>query len=125
MIEASHITHLGASPILIKTPSESGGGQVIARCPKCYVTVWSNYGAGPVIRFLRVGTLDHSDSLEPDVHIYTNSKLPWVRLPEGARSFGEYYEIKDVWSEDSLERRKLFLAEVMRWRAEQKAAVSS
>ena len=125
IIEASNVTHLGASPVLIETPSESGGGQVIARCPKCSIAVWSHYSAGPVICFLRVGTLDNPHKVEPDAHIYIDSKLPWVRLPEGARSFGEYYEIEDVWSKESLERRKLYLPEVLKWRAEQKREPTS
>jgi hypothetical protein len=73
-----------------------------------------------VICFLRVGTLDNPYEVEPDVHIYIDSKLPWVRLPEGARSFGGYYEIGDVWPEESLERRKSYLPDVLKWRAEQK-----
>jgi len=70
---------------MINTPSLSGKGQVIARCPKCFVAVWSNYsGGGPAIRFVRVGTLDEGHGLEPDVHIYTGSKVGWVVIPEGA-----------------------------------------
>src|SRR5258707_6690502 len=39
----------------------SGKGQKIARCPKCRIAVWSNYsGAGPSVRFVRVGTLDEA-----------------------------------------------------------------
>jgi hypothetical protein len=78
-----------------------------------------------MICFVKVGTLDNPCGVEPDVHIYTDSKLPWVRLPEGARSFGEYYEIDDVWPQESLERRKLYLPEVLKWRAEQKRAATS
>lgn len=122
MVETSRITLLGASPILIETPSESGDGQVIARCPKCHVAVWSNYGAVGMVRFVRTGTLDKPDQIEPDVHVYTDSKLPWVRVPEGARSFKEYYELEDVWSKESLERRMIYLPEVKRLRAERNAA---
>jgi hypothetical protein len=74
---------------------------------------------------VRVGTLDHPDGVQPDVHIYTESKLPWVRLPDGARSFEQYYEIEEVWSRESLERRKVYLPEVARWRAEQRGAAAS
>jgi len=63
--------------------------------------------------------------VQPDVHIYTDSKLPWVRLPEGVRSFGEYYKIEEVWSKESLERRKEFLPEVEKWRAARKAAAAA
>jgi hypothetical protein len=63
--------------------------------------------------------------LVPDVHIYTNSKLPWVRLPEGVRSFGEYYAVEDVWSKESLQRRKVYFPEVEKWRAQGRAAAAT
>jgi len=70
--------------------------------------VWSNYaGAGDLIRFVRVGTLDEPDRLPPDIHIFTASKQPWVVLPPGARAVPEFYELDAVWSAESLERRRL------------------
>jgi hypothetical protein len=97
--------HLGEKPELIDTPSASGRGQKIARCPHCQVAVWSNYSrAGSAIRFVRVGTLDEPRRLPPDVHIYTSSKLPWVVLPDAARAVAEFYDPESVWPADSLVR---------------------
>ena len=63
----------------------------------------SNYGgATDVLRFVRVGTLNRSDKVGPDIHIYTRSKLPWVRLPEGAAAFEEYYDSAKLWPAESL-----------------------
>ena len=77
MIEAERVTTRGVEPEVIDTPSASGAGQKIARCPICRIAVWSNYaGGGPVVRFVRVGTLDNPDLLPPDVHIFTESKQP-------------------------------------------------
>ena len=83
MIEAERVTHLAAEPELVNTPSESGSGQNIARCPKCRIAVWSNYsGAGRLVRFVRVGTLDTPDVLPPNIHIFTASKQPgWSSRP--------------------------------------------
>jgi hypothetical protein len=107
MIEAERVTNLGVEPELVDTPSESGTGQKIARCPKCRVAVWSNYaGAGPVVRFVRVGTLDNPDLLPPDIHIFTETKQPWVRLPEGTPTVPEYYEREQYWPPESLLRRQ-------------------
>src|SRR5215204_433926 len=59
MIESNRVEVLSGEPELIETPSASGAGQRIARCPRCRVAVWSHYaGAGQGIRFVRVGTLD-------------------------------------------------------------------
>ena len=69
--------------------------------------MWSNYGgAADRLRFVRVGTLDDSGALPPDVHIYTRSKLPWVILPDGVPAFEAYYDSKSLWPAASLERRK-------------------
>jgi hypothetical protein len=61
--------HEAVSLDLIRTPSESGFGHTIARCPTCRIAVWSNYaGAGPVFKFVKVGTLDRPWEIAPDVH---------------------------------------------------------
>jgi hypothetical protein len=113
MIEADFVVHLGAEPEVIDTPSNSGKGQKIARCPQCRVAIWSNYaGAGPVIRFVRVGTLDSPDQLPPDIHIFTSSKQPWVQLPVGTPSVPEYYDRETYWPRESLDRRRLILPQI-------------
>jgi hypothetical protein len=105
--EAERVVHLAAEPALVMTPSASGKGQRIARCPTCWIAVWSNYaGAGPAARFVRVGTMDEPGRCPPDVHIFTARKQPWVVIPADARAFAEYYELAAVWSPESLERRK-------------------
>jgi hypothetical protein len=110
MIEAERVELLSGDVDVVDTPSESGRGQKIARCPKCRIAVWSNYaGAGDLIRFVRVGTLDEPDRLPPDVHIFTMSKQPWVVLPQGTPAYHEYYKASDIWPADSLARRQVYL----------------
>jgi hypothetical protein len=93
MIEADRVTLLQGAPELVLTPSASGEGQRIARCPTCRVAVWSHYsGAGDAIRFVRVGTLDRPGDVPPDIHIFTAAKLPWVQLPAGVPAVPEYYD---------------------------------
>jgi len=111
MIEADRVTLHSGVPEIVDTPSASGKGQRIARCPSCRIAVWSNYaGAGAQIHFVRVGTLDEPDHLPPDLHIFTSSKQPWVVLRDGAPAFPEYYDRRRVWSADSLARREAVLA---------------
>lgn len=118
MIEAERVIHLQAEPEVIDTPSLSGRGQKIARCPVCRIAVWSNYGgAGPILRFVRVGTLDTPDVLQPDIHIFTSSKHPWVALPPAVPAVPEYYETERYWSADSLARREVFLPRLRAYRA--------
>jgi hypothetical protein len=118
MIEADRLINLGVEPEIVDTPSESGLGQKIARCPTCCVAVWSHYaGSGPVVAFVRVGTLDNPDLLPPDVHIFTATKQPWVVLPEGTPAVAEYYEREQLWPAESLLRRQAILPLIEAWQA--------
>ena len=110
MIEADRVVLLSGEPEVVLTPSESGKGQRVSRCPVCRIAVWSTYaGAGELIRFVRVGTLDDPDRLPPDIHIYTASKQPWVLLPPDTPAVPEYYDRKAYWPADSLARRQAVL----------------
>ena len=110
LIEADRVELLAGEPEVVHTPSNSGKGQKIARCPTCRVALWSNYGgAGDVVRFIRVGTLDNPDEFPPDIHIFTSSKQPWLSLPPDTPAVPEYYKSSEMWPKESLERRaKLF-----------------
>lgn len=119
MIESDRVVCLGAEPELVDTPSNSGRGQKIARCPRCRIALWSHYaGSGPVTRFVRVGTLDNPDALPPDVHIFTASKQPWVVLPSGAPAFAEFYgDRAAVWSASSVARFEALKPQIEAYRA--------
>ena len=122
MIEADRITTLGIEPELVDTPSESCRGQMIARCPHCLVAVWSNYaGAGPLVKFVRVGTLDNPDLLPPQIHIFARSKQPWVVLSADVPAVPEYYEREVFWPADSLARRLLLLPALEAYQAKMKS----
>ena len=118
MIESDRVVCAGEQPRIVDTPSESGLGQQVARCPHCWVALWSHYaGAGPVVRFVRVGTLDDPDLLPPEIHIFTRSKQPWVVLPPGVPAFEIYYERDGLWPAESLARRQAILPQIEAWRA--------
>jgi hypothetical protein len=105
LIESTCVELLQGDVEVVDTPSESGTGQKIARCPKCRIALWSNYGGrGDRVRFVRVGTLDDPDRFPPDIHIFTRSKQPWVVLPPDAPAVAEYYDAKDHWPQRSLDR---------------------
>ena len=111
LIEADRVELLCGEVEVVDTPSNSGKGQRISRCPRCRIALWSNYGGGgDAIRFVRVGTLDDPDRCPPDIHIFTMSKQPWVVLPAGALAVHEYYKSAEVWPQASLDRRNAALA---------------
>jgi hypothetical protein len=122
MIEADRVSLLQGQPERVNTPSNSGRGQAIMRCPQCHVAVWSHYaGAGDAVSFVRVGTLDQPDRLPPDIHIFTSTKQPWVNLsataPAGPGApampavpvVAEYYDRSQYWPPESLARREALL----------------
>jgi hypothetical protein len=122
MIEADYVVHLRSDPEIIDTPSNSGKGQKIARCPKCRVAIWSNYAsAGPFLRFVRVGTLDTPDHLPPDIHIFTSSKQPWVQIPADVPSVPEFYDREIHWSAESLARRRVLLPKIKAYQESQRS----
>jgi hypothetical protein len=107
VIEAERTELLNGHLDVVNTPSASGSGQLISRCPKCQIAIWSNYsGTGPSFNFVRVGTLDEPDHLPPDIHIFTGSKQPWVVLPPGIPAVSEFYDVDEYWPKESIERRR-------------------
>ena len=112
MIEADRVKLLKGVPEVVNTPSNSGKGQLISRCPTCRVAVWSNYGGNEAVRFVRVGTLDQASALPPDVHIFTTTKLPWVVLSGDIPVMDEYYSAAKLWPAESIARRAALMSKV-------------
>lgn len=116
MIETDRVQCTAGQPVAVDTPSESGRGQRVLRCPRCQLALWSHYaGSGPVLSFVRVGTLDQPDALPPDVHIFTASKQPWLALPPGVPAVPEFYDREALWPADSLARRQALLPRIEAW----------
>ena len=109
LIEADRVELLFGEPEPVDVPRDDGSAQRIHRCPVCQVAVYSEYGR-PEVRFVRGGTLDEPSSVAPDVHIFTRSKLPWVRLPEDVPAVEVYYDSKALWPAESLERLRAAVA---------------
>ena len=109
LIESSRVELLSGAPQPITVPAPSGRPHDIYRCPACQTALWSDYGRRGVLGFLRVGTLDDASALPPDVHIFTQSKLPWVTLPPDVPAFAVYYETAKLWPAASLARRRALL----------------
>ena len=110
LIEGDRIELLSDDPQPVDVPRDDGSMQRIFRCPSCQTAVFSEYG-GPAVRFVRAGTLDEPSAVEPDVHIYTRSKLPWVTLPDATPAFDAYYDSNTLWPPASLARLNAIFAQ--------------
>ena len=116
IVEADQIELRGGRVEVIDTPSESGRGQKIHRCPICKIALWSNYaGAGDSIYFVRVGTLDEPDRVPPNIHIFTSSKQSWFTLPTDVPAVPDFYRFEDHWPAESIDRYKAALSENKPW----------
>jgi hypothetical protein len=103
LIESDRVELLAGAPERVPVPRSGSKRQQIYRCPECGTAVWSTYTRKSVL-FVRAGTLDDPSAVEPDVHIFTRSKVPWLTLPESTPSFTAYYDTQKLWPAASLER---------------------
>ena len=121
IIESDRVELLAGEVMHVHTPSESGVGQQVARCPHCHLALWSHYaGWGPVAKFVRIGTLDNPDALPPDIHIYTATKQPWIVLAPDTPAVPEYYDRNAYWPAESIARRNALLPQIHAWQASQR-----
>jgi hypothetical protein len=111
IIETARLQMTRGESRAVQTPSESGGGQIIHRCPSCHVALWSHYGGRTAIAFVRAGTLDEAAAVAPGAFIFTRSKLRWVDLPPEIPAFEIYYDMNTLWPAESLARRAVALGE--------------
>jgi hypothetical protein len=110
LYEADRVEVLAGEVAPSRMPTDSGSPHDVWRCVQCGTALWSIYGGRTALRFVRATTLDRRGALQPDVHIYTRSKLPWVELPPDTPAFEEYYDSAQLWPKESLKRRGAVLA---------------
>ena len=110
-IESKFVEPGPNAPASFRLKGGSGQPHDVFFCQRCGTTLWSRYHPVPWALFVRAGTLDNPHAVKPDVHIFTRSKLPWLELPAGARSFETFYKLDEVWPAASLERRRLARSE--------------
>ena len=105
-IEKRFVEATGATPKSITLKGGTGKDHEAFFCANCGTYVWSRYGVAPDADalFVRAGTLDDPAAVKPDVHLFTRSKLSWVKLPEDALAFETAYKIDDVWPAASKQR---------------------
>lgn len=95
----------------VRLSAGSGKPHEVFSCPDCGTAIYSKYHAAPGDTvLLRAGTLDHPETVTPDVHIFTRSKMPWLELPAGVPAFPDFYRLAEFWPEASRERLRRNIA---------------
>lgn len=96
LVETEHLILIEGVVEMIDTPSESGKGQIVARCRNCRVALWSHYGGmGTDGAFVRIGTLDTPAAFPPDVQIFARSRQPWHAINARAPAYDVFYSRHD------------------------------
>jgi hypothetical protein len=105
MIETRCIEIITGAPVARDLPSSSGRGQRVYACGRCGVALWTHYrGAGPAFAYVKMGTLDDTSAVAPDVHIFTSTRQTWLALPDDVPVFEEFYRRSEVWRPEAYAR---------------------
>ena len=62
-------------------PADSGNVARCYFCPSCSNRIYHENPEKPEMVRLKPGTLDNTNILRPDMHVWTRSKQDWVELP--------------------------------------------
>ncbi|KAL5415219.1 hypothetical protein PMIN04_008659 [Paraphaeosphaeria minitans] len=104
-VETEFITPIGKTPPKITTNVRpTGVVQYIATCGTCGTRLWATGDRSTSIAEINTGSLDLPELMEPDVHAFIESKIPWVLLPEGAKTCTGHFDYSKWWPTSSLKR---------------------
>ena len=84
------------------TTTDSGAELSTYTCSSCRDNLYHTHPGYTGIVMPTGGTLDDRSWVQPKAHIYTESKQPWVQLPDGIPTFSEMYKLEDVWPKESI-----------------------
>lgn len=104
LVEADRFELVQGEIERIDTPSSSGQGQEIVRCPVCKVALWSTT-ARRGGRFISCAS-ERSRIRAPArrTYIYISTRQPWVVPPADVPAVPEYYRRSDYWPAESIAR---------------------
>ncbi len=70
-----------------RSESDAGRAKLGAFCPDCGTRIYRKpeWRKGTVS--VKPGTLDDTRGLKPTVHLWTDSRQPWVTIPDGVKAF--------------------------------------
>ena len=87
IMRASAFKLTAGQPRVWQRDTDSGNRLDCWFCPDCGTRVWHVSSASPAFRSVKGGSLDAAPDMSGAAHIFTDSKLPGVVIPEGALSF--------------------------------------
>ncbi|CAA0112294.1 Glutathione-dependent formaldehyde-activating enzyme [Halioglobus japonicus] len=70
-----------------KRVSEQGNSNTRYSCASCGNIIYGIGDTSPELAKLQAGTLEDTSAVEPEVHMWTVTKQPWIVLPEHVQQF--------------------------------------
>ena len=67
-----------------ESTNDEGHTKLREFCPNCGSQLFTRY---PDIVFIKAGTLDNADGLQPTREIWTEMAVPWAEIPDGLQRF--------------------------------------
>ena len=67
----------------------SGGISTQHVCGICHTRLWTTTSVWPALAVVRAGTLDDSETLTPQMHLWTRRKQPWLVIDPAVPRFEE------------------------------------
>ena len=81
--------HISGETATYDDTADSGGKVARVFCPRCGSPILSEAAGRPGLSIIKAGTLDDTSELDPKVHVWTESAMPFTKIPEGAMAFGK------------------------------------
>ena len=85
-------------------PSGSGGKHRIEACTNCSAAIVSYFGPTNHLAIIKVGTFDNPSIISPNAHIFTESAVNWIKIPDEVKCYEQFYNFKDAWPREAFER---------------------
>lgn len=70
-----------------ETRGESGQPLIRKFCTNCGSGIVTDVGVTPDLEWIKAGTLDDTSWLQPQVHWWSDSAQPWVKIDEAVPAF--------------------------------------
>lgn len=83
VVRSRDVTVLQGEPGSHTVTGEAGGRVFRKFCPSCGSPLFSGLEAAPKTLGVKVGSMDDSSRLKPTMHIWTDSKVPWLTIEDG------------------------------------------
>lgn len=87
LVPAKALSVSGKVSVYADPETESGEPVLRKFCPECGSPLFSESRSMGGLAVVKAGTLDDPAPFPPSVSVWTESRLPWVDLPEGQKTF--------------------------------------